>query len=237
MKRKVEILFLKKDIFRVSLPIFWGLSLISGFSIIWSKNYLSGPFRVDNIYAMFSTISSFMLMYLSVSLFGKEFQYKTINMIRISNRSPLEIIIRKLIVMVVAGLITSLLSFLEVLVEQLYFGHTEVNLINLLGRLTLSYFVYCLFLFSVGSIIVFLLKNTLFSFICILLFLRIGVTFMNILSNFSTMRSFVQYIPLSFAETSFSFANYTGKQMLVMVLWSFVFLSLTPLIYKKRGYE
>ena len=60
---------------------------------------------------------------------------------------------------------------------------------------------------------------------------------MNILSNFSTMRSFVQYIPLSFAETSFSFANYTGKQMLVMVLWSFVFLSLTPLIYKKRGYE
>ncbi|MCJ1970192.1 ABC transporter permease [Pseudolactococcus carnosus] len=237
MKSKVEILFLKKDIFRVSLPIFWGLSLISGFSIIWSKNYLSGPFRVDNIYAMFSTISSFMLMYLSVSLFGKEFQYKTINMIRISNRSPLEIIIRKLIVMVVAGLITSLLSFLEVLVEQLYFGHTEVNLINLLGRLTLSYFVYCLFLFSVGSIIVFLLKNTLFSFICILLFLRIGVTFMNILSNFSTMRSFVQYIPLSFAETSFSFANYTGKQMLVMVLWSFVFLSLTPLIYKKRGYE
>ena len=203
MKSKVEILFLKKDIFRVSLPIFWGLSLISGFSIIWSKNYLSGPFRVDNIYAMFSTISSFMLMYLSVSLFGKEFQYKTINMIRISNRSPLEIIIRKLIVMVVAGLITSLLSFLEVLVEQLYFGHTEVNLINLLGRLTLSYFVYCLFLFSVGSIIVFLLKNTLFSFICILLFLRIGVTFMNILSNFSTMRSFVQYIPLSFAETSF----------------------------------
>ena len=138
MKSKVEILFLKKDIFRVSLPIFWGLSLISGFSIIWSKNYLSGPFRVDNIYAMFSTISSFMLMYLSVSLFGKEFQYKTINMIRISNRSPLEIIIRKLIVMVVAGLITSLLSFLEVLVEQLYFGHTEVNLINLLGRLTLS---------------------------------------------------------------------------------------------------
>ena len=237
MISKVEILFLKKDIFRVSLPIFWVLSLLSGFSIIYSREYLSGPFRVDNIYAMFSTISSFMLMYLAVSLFGKEFQYKTINMIRISNRSPLEIILRKLMVMIVVGLLTSLLAFFEVLAEQLYFGHTDVSLTSLLGKLTLSYFVYCLFLFSIGSIIVFFLKNTLFSFIFILLFLRIGVTFMNILSNFPIMRPLVQYIPLSFAENSFSFANYTGKQTLVLVLWSLIFLSFTPRIYKKRGYE
>ncbi|WEV60839.1 ABC transporter permease [Streptococcaceae bacterium ESL0729] len=236
MASKFETLFLRKDVCKLSIPIFWMLSLISGFGIIYSREYLGGPFRVDNIYAMFSTFSIFLILYLSVSLFGVEFQYKTINMIRISNRSPLEIILRKLAVMLIVSLVTSLIAYFEVLIQQLYYGHDEVNLVNLLGHITASYLIFGLFLFSIGTIVVLYLKNTLFSFIFVLLFLRIGVAIMNILGNFSELRSFIEYIPLTFAENAFSFANYTGKQALVMIVWSLILLAFTPLIYKKRGY-
>ncbi|WEV45339.1 ABC transporter permease [Streptococcaceae bacterium ESL0687] len=237
MANKFGTLFLKKDICKLSIPIFWMLSLISGFSIIYSREYLGGPFRVDNIYAMFSTFSIFLIIYLSVSLFGTEFQYKTINMIRISNRSPLEIILRKLTVMLIVSLVTSLIAYSEVLIQQLYYGHNEINLVNLLSRITSSYLFFGLFLFSIGTIVVLYLKNTLFSFIFVLLFLRLGAMIVNILGNFSELRSFIEYVPFTFAENAFSFASYTGKQALIMIIWSLILLAFTPILYKQRGYE
>lgn len=237
MSSKFKPIFLKQDTVKISTFILLFLSLVSGFSIIFSRQYLSGPFQVDNIYAMFSTISDFMLMFVAVNLFGKEFQYRTINMIRISGRSSSEIILRKLLVMVLLSIATALLAFGEVVVEQLYFNLSEVDFVKLGVQLILSYLVYSIFLFALGSWLVFYLKSTLYSFISLLLVLRIGVTVMNILANFDTTSFIVRYIPLSFAENSFYFANYTTEQYIIILLWSGVMLAFLPRLYQKRGYN
>lgn len=238
MKHKKDILFLWQDICKWGTIILLFLSLTSGFSIIYSRNYLSGPFRVDNIYAMYSTISNFLLIFMAVNLFGKEFHYKTINLIRISGRSAKEIVFRKLFVMIILSLITALLVFLELVIfEILLFNNSSIDIIEIGADLLKSYILYGVFLFLIGSILVFLLKNTLYSFICLLLVLRLGVTVMNIMGNFETTAKLTPYIPLSFAENSFYFANYTVKQSVVLLVWSTMLLPILMFVYKKRGYK
>ena len=238
MKNKINLLFLRQDICKWSTLILLFLSFASGFSIIYSRNYLSGPFRVDNIYAMYSTISNFLLMFMAVNLFGKEFQYKTINLIKISGRTAKEIILRKFFVMLTLSLLSGLLVFLEIFVfEFLLFKNTNINIVEIGLKLIWSYLLYGAFLFLMGSIIVIHFKNTLYSFISLLLGLRIGVTIMNIMNNFETTAKYTSYIPLSFAEKSFFFANYTTKQSLVLLSWSLLLLFILVMVYKKRGYN
>lgn len=240
MKNKIKnsILFLNQDICRWSTFILLFLSLVSGFSIIYSRNYLSGSFRVDNIYAMYSTISNFLLIFMAVNLFGKEFQYKTINMIKISNKSGEEIILRKLFVMLFLSSITALLVFFEIFIfEYLIYNNSEIELFKIGINLVKSYLLYGAFLFIIGSILVMIIKNTLYSFVSLLLLLRIGVTVMNILGNFKLTSRLIPFVPLSFVENSFYFANYTLKESMVLILWSGIFLFILVFMYKKRGYK
>ena len=237
MKNKFKILFFRQDVLKLSTFILLFLALLSGFSIIYSIEYLSGSFSVANIYAMFSTISNFLLIFLSVNLFGKEFRYKSINMIRISSRSAEEIIFRKLFVMIATALLTAFIVFLEVLFYKFFFHHTDMDTLRVFTSLVLSYSVYSVFLFLVGSLLVFFLKNTLSSFISLLLILRLGVATMNILSNFKLTSQLVKYIPLSFIEQSFYFANYTTEEFMIILIWSVILLLFLVKIYKKRGYK
>lgn len=238
MKNKINLLFLKQDICKWSTLILLFLSLTSGFSIIYSRNYLSGPFRVDNIYAMYSSIANFLLIFMAVSLFGKEFQYKTINLIRISGRSAREIILRKFFVMLILSLLSSILVFLEILVFEFFlFKHIDIDIVEIGLKLIWSYLLYGAFLFIMGSIIVTYFKNTLYSFIFLLLVLRIGITIMNIMNIFEITAKYTSYIPLSFAENSFFFANYTTKQSLVLLIWSVLLFFILVMVYKKRGYK
>ena len=232
MKNRKNILFLQQDICKLSTVILLLLSLISGFSIIYSRNYLSGSFRVDNIYAMYSTISNFLLIFMAVNLLGKEFKFKTINLIRISGRTAEEIVFRKLFVMVILSLLSALLVFLEVFIfEFLIFKNSSMDVIRIGIDLLRSYLLYGVFLFLVGSILVLFLKNILYSFIALLLGLRLGVTVMNIMGNFEATAKLTPYIPLSFVENSFYFAKYTVKQSIVILLLILV------VVYKKRGYK
>lgn len=238
MKNRKNILFLQQDICKLSTVILLLLSLISGFSIIYSRNYLSGSFRVDNIYAMYSTISNFLLIFMAVNLLGKEFKFKTINLIRISGRTAEEIVFRKLFVMVILSLLSALLVFLEVFIfEFLIFKNSSMDVIRIGIDLLRSYLLYGVFLFLVGSILVLFLKNILYSFIALLLGLRLGVTVMNIMGNFEATAKLTPYIPLSFIENSFYFAKYTVKQSIVLVIWSVLLLLILVVVYKKRGYK
>ncbi|KST94214.1 hypothetical protein [Lactococcus lactis] len=236
MKKEFKILFLKQDIFRFITFIFIVLSLLSGGSIVYSKEYLAGSFRVDNIHAMFATIFNFLLIFMAVNLFGKEFSNKTINLIRTSGRGSVEVILRKSFAMVILGAVATFFSFVEVAFDQIIYKHSETNLVQLLFRLLLSYSIYSIFLFVLGSLIVFFFKSSLLSFVFLLLFLKIGVTIMNILANFDVTSNLVKYFPLSFAEESFYFSNFTFKQTLVMIVWSLIMLSILPYIYERRGY-
>lgn len=236
MKSKQKMLFFVQDTCKLSTLILLILSFLAGFSIIYARQNLGGPYRVENIYAMFSTISDFLLIFLAVNLLGKEFQSKAINMIRVSNRSDLEIIVRKLLVMVGSSVIIALVAFSQVAIEYYIYG-TNLNLLSLLGHLVISYVLYGIFLFDLGSILVLLIKNTLYSFIALLLTLRLGVAVMNIISNIDATKALVEYIPLSFAENAFYFANYSSKQILIMICWEIALTVLLPIMFKQRGYK
>ena len=227
MKKRFKIIFLKQDLLSLTTIVLWFLSFLSGFSIIFSRSYLSGGFRVDNVYAMFSMFSNYLLIYMSVQLFGKEFKYSTINSIRICGRSHWEIIVRKLAVMLVLAILTAILSFLVLLFDHLIFNQLEV-----FGQLLLAYVTYSIFLFALGSLIIFLIKRTLHAFIAIFLTLKIAIALMNVLSSFEFTSYLINYIPLSFLEDAFSFARYTPKQVIVTLIWSAIML-----LYRKRAYK
>ena len=232
MKNRFKIIFLKQDLVSVTTVVLWFLSFLSGFSIIFSRSYLSGGFRVDNVYAMFSMFSNYLLIYMSVQLFGKEFKYSTINSIRICGRSHWEIIVRKLAVMLVLAILTASLSFLTLLSDQLIFNQLEV-----FGQLLLAYVTYSIFLFALGSLIIFLIKRTLHAFITIFLILKIAIALMNVLSSFEFTSYLINYIPLSFLEDAFSFARYTPKQVIVTLIWSAIMLGVLSMLYRKRAYK
>ena len=232
MKKRFKIIFLKQDLVSVTTIVLWFLSFLSGFSIIFSRSYLSGGFRVDNVYAMFSMFSNYLLIYMSVQLFGKEFNYRTINSIRICGRSHWEIIVRKLAVMLVLAILTAILSFLVLLFDHLIFNQLEV-----FGQLLLAYVTYSIFLFALGSLIIFLIKRTLHAFIAIFLTLKIAIALMNVLSSFEFTSYLINYIPLSFLEDAFSFARYTPKQVIVTLIWSAIMLGVLSMLYRKRAYK
>lgn len=236
MKNKQKMLFFVQDICKPSILVLLILSFLAGFSIIYARQNLEGTYRVENIYAMFSTISDFLLIFMAVNLLGKEFQSKAINMIRVSNRSDVEIIVRKLLVMIGASIIIALVAFCQIAIEYYLYG-THLNLLKILGQLVSSYVLYGIFLFDLGSILVLLIKNTLYSFVALLLTLRIGVTIMNIISNIDATKVLVEYIPLSFAENAFYFANYSSKQILIMICWEIALSVLLSIIFKQRGYK
>lgn len=236
MNSKQKILFFVQDTCKLSTLILLIISFLAGFSIIYARQNLGGAYRVENIYAMFSTISDFLLIFMAVDLLGKEFQSKAINMIRVSNRSDVEIIVRKLLVMVGSSVIIALVAFSQVAIEYYIYG-TNVNLISILGHLVTSYVLYGIFLFDLGSVLVLLIKNTLYSFIALLLILRLGVPVMNIISNIGATKALVEYIPLSFAENAFYFANYSSKQILIMLCWEIALTVLLPIMFRQRGYK
>ena len=232
MKKRFKIIFLKQDLLSLTTIVLWFLSFLSGFSIIFSRSYLSGGFRVDNVYAMFSMFSNYLLIYMSVQLFGKEFNYRTINSIRICGRSHWVIIVRKLAVMLVLAILTAILSFLVLLFDHLIFNQLEV-----FGQLLLAYVTYSIFLFALGSLIIFLIKRTLHAFITIFLILKIAIALMNVLSSFEFTSYLINYIPLSFLEDAFSFARYTPKQVIVTLIWSAIMLGVLSMLYRKRAYK
>lgn len=230
------VLFVRPTIVKFSVFIFLMLSLLLGGGIIYSIENLKGPFQVYNIYSVFSTVSNFLLMYAAINAFGREFRYKTINQLRISGRSSIDIIMRKLLAVELLAVLTGLVSFAEVAFYKFYFNHLKIDLFEIFRNLISAYVVYALFLFVLGSIITLFLKNSLYSFITLFLTLRIGVTIMNGMNNFEATTDMTKYIPLSFVESAFSFANYTAEQYLITIIWSIALLALLPTFYHKRGY-
>lgn len=235
MKHKKTIIFAKQDIFRLSTFVFWMLSLLSGGSIIFSIEFLGGDFSIDNVYAMFTTISEWLILFCAVNLFGKEFYYKTINMIRVSNKSYAEILARKWITMMIMCVLTAFVSLIEVVAYSVVFGR-EIDLMNLAGRMLLAYCIYGTFLFSLATPIVTLIKNTLYTFIVLFVSLSFVPLLLNIISIIKSSVNINKFIPFTFMRASFSFASYSGSQVAIMAVWSMILLLISHMLLKKKGY-
>lgn len=235
MKHFNGIIFIKQDIFKLSTFAFWLLSLLSGATIIFSLECLGGNFSIDNVYAMFSTISEWLILFVAANLFGKEFYYKTINMIRISNKRDIEILARKWITMMMICVLTALVSFIEVAVYSKVFGR-DIDIAMLGGRLVLAYCLYGTFIFAFATPIVILVKNTLYAFLVLFVTVAIAPMLLSILSGVGISDSVMKCIPFTFMRDSFSFARYSGNQIAIMAVWSVLLLILSHTLLKKKGY-
>ncbi|CAM3027374.1 ABC transporter permease [Lactococcus hircilactis] len=232
---KNNVIFFRQDIMRLRLFIFIVLSFLSGASIIYSSEYLGGGFRVDNVYAMFSTISEFYLMYTASDLFGREFNYKTINLIRISGRGSLEILFRKLLCMESATVIVGGVSWLQMVGYNVVFSK-EINLVKLLGSLITAYLLYGLFLFSIGIVIGILLKKTVYTFITILITFSLVPLLIKLLGSIDFLSSFIKYFPFTFVRNSFSFAVFNRGQIISLIIYSVILLIIANVLYTRKGF-
>lgn len=235
MKYKYKIIFLKQDVFRLSTFIFWILSIISAGSIIFSIEYLGGNFSIHNVYAMFTTISEWLILFCAVNLFGREYQFKTINMIRVSNKNFTEILLRKWMIMMIICVLTAFISLIEVVAYAVIFGH-EIDLIQLTGRLLLAYCIYGGFVFLFATTLVTLIKNTLYTFIVTLVSLVFIPVIINIISIINISLNISNFIPFCFMRNSFSFACFSRKQVAIMVVWSILLFVISNMLLKKKGY-
>lgn len=228
-------IFLKQDIFKLSTLVFVFLALVSGGSIIFSREFFNAEFRIDNIYAMYATISEFLLMFVAVNLFGKEFRHGTINMIRVSKRSYGEILVRKLLIMVVLSILVAACAFIEVELYAIIFSH-DINSWEIARNLLIAYCIYGVFLFALATPIVMMLKNTLSSFITVLVIVSFSPMIMNILSGNSITKKMTSFIPFSFIRNTFSFAGFNLKQIIITLVWSGILLVISRKLFEDRGY-
>ena len=230
-----NIIFMKQDICTLSNVVLIMLSLISGGSIIYSMEFLKGDFRIDNIYAMYATISELFLMYAAANMFGKEFHYRTINMMRVSKKSCAEILIRKLVTMVILSEIVGMFAFAELQVYGIVFNH-KIESANIFKNIAVAYWGYGLFLFALATLVVMIVKSTLTTFISVIVLVSLSPIFMNILANFKTTEKLLEYIPFGFMRDAFAFAKYDTKQVFVLIAWSAALLVISNKLFKDRGY-
>lgn len=235
MKQYNRIIFLRQDIFKLSTFVLIILALVSGGSIIYSREFLGGSFRIDNIYAMYATISELLLMFTATNLFGKEFHYKTINMIRVSKRSCMEIIARKLIAMMTLSILAATCAFIELELYALIFNH-DIDAFRIARDLFIAYCVYGIFLFTMATPIVIILKNTFSSFVTVLVIVSFSPIIINILSGISILKEFINFIPFSFMRNAFSFAKFDWSQIIIILIWSCILLVISHKLLKDKGY-
>ena len=97
MKSKLRTVFLKQECVTRSVFICLGLVALIGAIVILCDGYKGDYLGPSAIVASYSFIVDIVFAYLAVSSLGREFQNRTINMIRVSSLSGREVILRKLL--------------------------------------------------------------------------------------------------------------------------------------------
>ena len=87
MKNKLRTVFLKQECVTRSVFICLGLVALIGAIVIFCDGYRGDYLGPSAIVASYSFIVDIVFVYLAVSSLGREFQNRTINMIRVSSLS------------------------------------------------------------------------------------------------------------------------------------------------------
>ena len=107
MKSKLRTVFLKQECVTRSVFICLGLVALIGAIVILCDGYKGDYLGPSAIIASYSFIVDIVFAYLAVSSLGREFQNRTINMIRVSSLSGREVILRKLLSFLVLSIVAA----------------------------------------------------------------------------------------------------------------------------------
>lgn len=143
--------------------------------------------------------------YLAVSSLGKEFQNRTINMIRVSDLSGREVILRKLLSFLILSIVAATILVLELIFYKYSVQHVDFPLWVYVRQIYVYFLAYGTFIYMVSTLIILLLKNTLTAFVTVYLGVT-GITFFTLYlaSLGDTMTKLMTYVPFSFMRAVFT---------------------------------
>lgn len=196
---------------------------------------LGGSFRVDNIYAMYSTLSEMFLMYLAVYILGVEFQMKTINFLRISGHHPFKVYLSKFIAFECAAVIFGVVAWIEMFAYKMFYQNS-LDAINLAWKLLGSYMLYGFLVFMVATLIVLIFKQAMQALFTTILFMILSQSILAILGQVEGFKRILPYIPFTFVRSSFSFASFTGKQVACVLIWCMAMFGINYYLFRRRGH-
>ncbi len=105
------------------------------------------PFIVDIVF-----------VYLAVSSLGREFQNRTINMIRVSSLSGREVILRKLLSFLVLSIVAATILVLELAFYKYSVQHVDFSLWDYIRDIYIDFLLYGAFIYMVSSLLVLFVK-------------------------------------------------------------------------------
>lgn len=239
MKSKLRTIFLKQDLCSRSVFVCLMLAGLIGAIVILCDGYSGDYLGPSAIVASYSFIADIVFAYLGVSSLGKDFQNRTINMIRVSRLGAWEVLVRKLLVFLLIALLAALILLAELAFYRYVVQHVSFDLWAYARSILSDYLVYGAFLFTLSSLLVLILKNSLTAFLS----LYFGITAMTFLSLYlSQLGRFMDQLmantPFSFMRAVFTSGSdfFSSYELGVLGIWSLIILGLTTLVYRKRGF-
>ena len=227
MATKLRTVFLKQECVTKSAFICLVLPGLIGAIVILCDGYKGSYLGPSAIIASYSFIVDIVFAYLAVSSLGREFQNRTINMIRVSDLSGLEVILRKLLSFLILSIVAATILVLELIFYKYSVQHVDFPLWDYIRKIYVDFLAYGAFVYMVSTLVILLLKNTLTAFVTLYL-----------ASLGATMTKMMTYVPFSFMRAVFTSGQqfFNLREAFVLFSWTLFLLLLTPAIYKKRAY-
>ena len=165
MKSKLRTVFLKQECVTRSVFICLGLVALIGAIVILCDGYKGAYLGPSAIIASYSFIVDIVFAYLAVSSLGREFQNRTINMIRVSSLSGWEVILRKLLSFLVLSIVAATILVLELAFYKYSVQHVDFPLWDYIRNIYIDFLLYGAFIYMISSLPVLFVKNTLTAFV------------------------------------------------------------------------
>ena len=174
-----------------------------------------------------------------MSSLGREFQNRTINMIRVSSLSGREVILRKLLSFLVLSIVAATILVLELAFYKYCVQHVDFPLWDYIRGIYIDFLLYGAFIYMISSLLVLFVKNTLTAFVTAY-FGVTGMTFFTLYlaSLGDTMTKLMTYVPFSFMRAVFTSGQgfFNFREAFVLFVWTLVLLLFMPTIYEKRAF-
>ena len=239
MKSKLRTVFLKQECVTRSVFICLGLVALIGAIVILCDGYKGAYLGSSAIIASYSFIVDIVFAYLAVSSLGREFQNRTINMIRVSSLSGCEVILRKLLSFLVLSIVAATILVLELAFYKYSVQHVDFPLWDYIRNIYIDFLLYGAFIYMVSSLLVLFVKNTLTAFVTTY-FGVTGMTFFTLYlaSLGDTMTKLMTYVPFTFMRAVFTSGQqfFSLREAIVLFAWTLVLLLFAPTIYEKRAF-
>lgn len=238
MKTKLRLIFLRQELFTKGSFVLLAITLLAGGAIIFSDVYADTHMGAQAIVAAYTTLADIYLIYFSVVSFGKEFQYRTINMIRSSRLSGSEVIIRKVLDGVVLSVALATFLLGELALYKYVFHHPEVDFRHFAKFLYANFIIYGVFIYALANLVIFFVKNILGSFLSV----YFGLPLLTFLTAYfhdfdNVFGKAMKYVPFEYVRGKFDHGLvYTSHEFWVLLVWTVGLVALLPLVYKKKGF-